>query len=503
MGVSLCDRHAESHRCDGGRFCELEEQYQRSYLSHLYPGLDLGREAMAEFLAVLGSLRSDMVQYMEYMRDGEEHVALVGGLRGMYASEDNLVYLFANAEGSIGMPAFYQWYPGGTKDREALEELVRESGLALADITLIGDEGCIGAEGTETAEKSGANFVLGIQRGTYGLPEKIPAIYEYQGAFAYHSRGISYFSYECEDRKSRIIVYFDCDLFAHEASSKIAERALASGKDVTKAQRDLERRRKELAKAEQGVERAQSAVAEAESRVTLTSGDLLVAQRKREEAEAQVAVKTLSLDGKREKCKAAKTGSQREYAAGVAARAEASEAKANAEMARAEAAYHRKDLQLLEEQRKLRAARESLEMAMVRLRRRQESVQAGERRLAVVKADYDEAAAIPAATSARKDSAITRETGTFALKTNRMDLSAEEVYLLYRQRPAIEAFFQIYDKILRFDASYMMNISSAEAWLFLNHLSATMAVLALRDSTDSGQPQPKGVSCSGRMDPSD
>ncbi len=498
----------------GGLFCEIEDQYQRSYLSHLYPGLDVSKEAMTEFLEALVMLRNDMVQYMEYMRSGDEYVALVDGPRIMcpskgikigrdtepgYQPQINLAYLFAKSEGSIGMPAFYKQYSGSTDNVKALEDIVRESGLALDDITLVWDESCTGAEVTEMAENSGANYVLGMQRGTYGLPEKTPTIYEYQGEFSYQARGICYSSYECEDHKTKIIVYFDCYLFASEASSRIAKRELAAGKDVKKAQKDLDRRRRELAKAEKAVERAQSAVAEAESRVALTNGDLIVAQRKKEEAEAQVAVKALSLESKQDNLRAAKSESKREYAAGVVARAEASEAKAKTELARAEAGYCKKDLQLIEEQKKLSAAQESLEMARVRVRQRQESVKAGEKRLAMVEANSDDLAAH----SARKEKlteggAITRETGTFALKTNRMDLSAEEVYLLYKQRPAIEAFFQIYDKLLPFDASYMQNVGSTEAWLFLNHLSATMAVLALQDIADSGQPS--SISFNGLMD---
>ena len=505
----------------GGRFCKIEGQYKRSYLSHLYPGLDLSKEAMTEFLEALGMLRNDIVTYMEYMRAGDEHVALVDGHRIIcsskgikiarlgydtkhrYKPQINLVYLFAKSEGSIGMPEFYKQYSGSTNDMKALEDIVKESSLTLADITLVGDKGCTSAEVTEAAEKSGANYVLGIKRGTYGLSEKTPTIYEYQGEFSYHSRGIRYFSYECEDHKSKIIVYFDCFLFASEASSRIAKRELAAGKDVKKAQKDLDHRRKELAKAEKAMERAQSAVARAESRVTLTNGDLIVAQRKKEEAEAQVTVKSLSLESKQDNLRAAKSESKKEYAAGVVARAEASEAKAKAELARVEAAYYKKDLQLIEEQKKLSSAQESLEMARVRLRQRQESVKAGEKLLAIAEANSDDLAAILAANSELKDEltkvgAITRETGTFALKTNRMDLSAEEVYLLYKQRPAIEEFFKIYDKTLRFDASYMQNVSSTEAWMFLNHLSATMAVLALQNIADSGQSN--NVSFNGLMD---
>ena len=65
--------------------------------------------------------------------------------------------------------------------------------------------------------------------------------------------------------------------------------------------------------------------------------------------------------------------------------------------------------------------------------------------------------------------------GTITLKTNDKNLNALQVYSLYKKRQAIEEFFKVYDDSLDFNASYMRDNYTEEAWLFLNHLSSIMA----------------------------
>ena len=71
------------------------------------------------------------------------------------------------------------------------------------------------------------------------------------------------------------------------------------------------------------------------------------------------------------------------------------------------------------------------------------------------------------------------ETGTFTVVTSLTDKSPEYIYLIYKQRPAIEQFFKLYDTTLGLSSSYMRDTYTEEAWLFLNHISALMTVLAM------------------------
>lgn len=74
-----------------------------------------------------------------------------------------------------------------------------------------------------------------------------------------------------------------------------------------------------------------------------------------------------------------------------------------------------------------------------------------------------------------------KEMGTITLRTNKTDLTAREGYEIYKQRQCIEEFFKVYNCTLGFDASYMQNDTSMEAWLFLNHLGACIAIDALEE----------------------
>ena len=76
--------------------------------------------------------------------------------------------------------------------------------------------------------------------------------------------------------------------------------------------------------------------------------------------------------------------------------------------------------------------------------------------------------------------------GTITIRTNRQDLSAKAVYEIFKQRQAVEQFFKTYDDTLDFDATWMRSDEATEGLLFLNHLSATIAVSVSELIYDAG-----------------
>ncbi len=74
-----------------------------------------------------------------------------------------------------------------------------------------------------------------------------------------------------------------------------------------------------------------------------------------------------------------------------------------------------------------------------------------------------------------------QEMGTITIKTNRTDLNSVQVYNIYKQRQAVEQFFKTYGDTMEYEASYMRNNYSEEAWLFLNHLSSTICINAIEN----------------------
>ena len=79
------------------------------------------------------------------------------------------------------------------------------------------------------------------------------------------------------------------------------------------------------------------------------------------------------------------------------------------------------------------------------------------------------------------------EMGTVTIRTNHTELNSERVYRIYKQRQNIEQFFRTYGMTLDFDASYMRNQTSQEAWLFLNHLSSMMGMDCITSIAEIGE----------------
>lgn len=79
------------------------------------------------------------------------------------------------------------------------------------------------------------------------------------------------------------------------------------------------------------------------------------------------------------------------------------------------------------------------------------------------------------------------EMGTITLKTNRTDLNAFQIYSIYKQRQAIEQFFKTYGDTMSYEASYMRNNYTEEAWLFLNHLSSIIGINTIEEIATIGE----------------
>jgi transposase len=91
--------------------------------------------------------------------------------------------------------------------------------------------------------------------------------------------------------------------------------------------------------------------------------------------------------------------------------------------------------------------------------------------------DEDLAALVPCTLS--EEISDKTEMGTISIRTNKISLTSEQVYRIYKQRQSIEQFFKTFDCTLEFNASYMRGNYSLEAWLFLNHLCMTMGIDAM------------------------
>lgn len=76
--------------------------------------------------------------------------------------------------------------------------------------------------------------------------------------------------------------------------------------------------------------------------------------------------------------------------------------------------------------------------------------------------------------------------GTFILCTDRTELSASEVYEIYKRRQEIEQSFKGYDDTLGCTSSYMRSHDGMECWLFINHIAFQLGYRFLNEMAALG-----------------
>ena len=165
------------------------------------------------------------------------------------------------------------------------------------------------------------------------------------------------------------------------------------------------------------------------------------------------------------------------------------------ETGRLDTHHSQRKMELEAKQKQLRYATQREAIAELSVKEKTEAFEAGKRKLDLAKQtaselrDLLEESEGLTALNALMGNPDMRAAGTVILRTDRMDLSAEAIFRLYRQSHVAKEYFRICDDISGLDASYMKYGSGVEAWLFLNHLAATMTAAAIQNA-DQTRPVP-------------
>ncbi len=493
---------------EGGRFCRLQAQYKRSYLAFLYPGLILNRKNLTGFLQYVGLQRDAIITYMTEMADGEDEFDVFDGHRTITYSKKmvtakkgydskhrhqkqiNTIYLFSPSEFGVGQPRFYKQYDGNTIDVTAVDDLLDELKLPSENITFIGDKGCDSTSVFEKVQQSGKKYIFAIKRGSEAVRHNLPsALEDYDGAFTFNGRAIHYFTIMCDDGVTKIVVYKDMNLFAAEDYSIIHRNEENSNKANKKISREVSKRKKELEKVQKILTKAEKKVDKAEKDFDDACAALDKKLAKVTEQENLVSEKIKTAEDKR-----SRVGSGRgKVLASSAESAEATAQKEQQKLDNLENALHALEEAKLAAQLAKNKAKSEKVIAANNVDKKQRAYDLAIK-LEEETASYGNIGKVLDEDGNPLDleelnnlKTLTRETGTFSLKTSRMDLEPEDIFLRYKQRPAVEQFLKVHDDTLGFDSSYMQDKPSEEAWLFFNFISATMAVTALEDIAISGQ----------------
>ena len=203
--------------------------YERSYLSELFPDLPMSSASLSGFLRSVGSRREKIVQFMNGMIDGSEHI-LFDGTNIITKSENldinrlgynshrqfdpqiNLLYAFSCEQ---HQPVYYRIVPGNVRDVSSFKHAVRESGIK--DITVIADKGFGSKANFDMLESEGIRYIVPLRRNNGAFDRsklKSGDKSSFDGHFMFQKRVICYYEYILDG--ARYIVYQDSSLRTEE-----------------------------------------------------------------------------------------------------------------------------------------------------------------------------------------------------------------------------------------------------------------------------------------------
>lgn len=345
------------HRCPLKRIGHL---YSLSCLSETFGDLPLSPASLTGLLKETGTARGSIVSYMKedlegaiVMFDGHRIISssdldgdarLGYDSRRRYSPQINLVYMFRSD--GVRLPVYYKQFTGDVPDVTAFSDILTDSGMKEAGVTLVADKGFGSADNYAAVTDSGLSYIIPLRRGSSDIPE-IPASWSgYETCFVF--RGRSVFTRTVHHDGYDVHLFYDMHLANDESCDFI---------------------------------------------------------KRKEKSNAAVLVRKEAEEKRRARGKG-KLGDS-EFAA--------------------------------------------LEPVDV------------------------------------KDSLSERVSlGTFAIRTNRTDLDAVQVYSIYKTRQDIEQCFKVFGDILDRDATYMRSHESMEAYLFISHLAMQLYYKAVDEIAARG-----------------
>ena len=490
---------------------DLPLNFNHSLLCYLYPNIVINKQNIADTLYILGSQRNLIRQYMLLeMQKGTQYLIMDGhrmltsarnmplksigyDTKARYHEQLNVLYVFStNGDGSIGFPSYYKQFAGHTIDSNALKSILDELKIA-GDQIAIGDTGMGSQERYDQMSNLGLRYIIPEKRNTVetrGID--LSSWKSYQGHFTYKRRAISY---KILDRTTyRIIVYLDHDQQSKELATYISKSESSNDKELTKVIKALNKTEKSISKLEANRAKAEKEIAKLEDKYQTAVGQASVAEAKFGEKQAAASATEQRLADARKKLQDLEAaGASPNKIAGAQHSVDfqqGSFSNRDAERTHAWAVYLTKKKRAEEILTKLSNKKEELlkintdiqgfETNITILERRQDTCQqAVDHGLQMDIQDGEFTISNEDEDDTEYDKSNTF--GTMTIRTTVMDLPAEKIYRLYKQRQSIEQYFKTYDNTLAQDVSYMKNQFSEEGWLFLNHLSGLMAFDTLKN----------------------
>ncbi len=213
-------------------FKNIEELFEKSYLSVEHKGVNLNKNRITKLLQCVGKQDEAIVSFQKTFMEKAKHIVFdvshiisnskkMGiNLQGYNSKRDfdpqvNALYLFST---DIKMPVFYRILPGNISGVKALKLTIEEA--ALKDCTVIGDKGFYSNANVIKLEKEELDYILPLKRNSayadYSRLESREYSKAYDGHFIHQKRSIYYYSYQYKGRNC--IMFYDSMLQLSEAN---------------------------------------------------------------------------------------------------------------------------------------------------------------------------------------------------------------------------------------------------------------------------------------------
>lgn len=212
----------------------MEFYYEESYISEVYPNIDLSKNVLTSFMNELGSQREEITAFLRDFTVGSEHIVfdtthIISNSKNAninqygynpehsFDPQLNLFYMFSVDK---QMPVYYRIFPGNISGMSALRLCAKESGLK--DCIAIGDKGFSCEKNITLLEETGLKFILPLRRDSsyinYDRLKSNDYNSAYDGHFFYKDRVVFYYE-KIIDEKKKLTVFCDEKMKAEEKNT--------------------------------------------------------------------------------------------------------------------------------------------------------------------------------------------------------------------------------------------------------------------------------------------
>jgi transposase len=191
------------------RLKNMQMLQEQSYMSEIFPKVNLSKNGLTTLLQNLGSDRETVVSFMKQFIEGSDYLSfdvtdVISQSRSTkmaakgynshsnFDPQVNLFYLYANDKKS---PVYYRVFPGNISGMQAMKISIEEAGIQNA--MMVGDKGFCSKNNLYEISKNKLNFILPLRRDSSYIDYSTLTNGRYSeafaGRFAYQKRPIFYY----------------------------------------------------------------------------------------------------------------------------------------------------------------------------------------------------------------------------------------------------------------------------------------------------------------------